>query len=286
MNVLPKEALRLAARALIILGCMAGALTHAGEDSDREAQLPPLIHAHAHNDYEHTHPLFDALGHGFASVEADIHLVDGRLLVAHNRSQVKPDRTLQALYLDPLRARAAQFGGRIYPNGDPTFYLLIDTKSDANQTYAVLRQVLADYAELVTRFEGGKVFRKAVTVVLTGNRPREIVPGEAVRLAGLDGEMPDLKKPNPNGVFLWMSENWRHFFKWTGEGPLPSDQKARLLDIVSRAHERNMKVRFWNAPESTNFWSELRRDGVDLMNTDDLAGLEKFLRQEPDYSSH
>src|SRR5262249_1980163 len=32
----------------------------------------PLIHAHAHNDYEHTRPLFDALDQGFCSVEADI----------------------------------------------------------------------------------------------------------------------------------------------------------------------------------------------------------------------
>ena len=76
------------------------------QTSSREESLHPLIHAHAHNDYEHTHPLFDALDHGFASVEADIHLVDGQLLVAHSRSEVNPERTLQALYLDPLRARA------------------------------------------------------------------------------------------------------------------------------------------------------------------------------------
>ena len=104
----------------------------------------------------------------------------------------------------------AKFGGRIYPKGDPTFYLLIDTKTDANKTYAVLRQVLADYPDLLTRFEAGKAFPKAITVVLTGNRPREILPGEAVRLAGLDGEMPDLEKANPDGVFLWMKIGRAH----------------------------------------------------------------------------
>ena len=45
------------------------------------AQPTPLIHAHAHDDYEHTRPLLDALDHGFCSVEADIYLVDGKLLV-------------------------------------------------------------------------------------------------------------------------------------------------------------------------------------------------------------
>jgi glycerophosphoryl diester phosphodiesterase len=267
--------------ALTILGCLPCALAHAEDTSDREEQLPPLIHAHAHNDYEHTHPLFDALGHGFASVEADIHLVDGQLLVAHDRSQVKPERTLQALYLDPLRARARKFGGRIYPHGDPTFFLLIDTKSDANETYAVLRKVLEDYPELITKFDHDKVERKAVTVVLTGNRPRSVLPNEPVRLAGLDGQMPDLDNPNPNGIFLWMSDDWKDFFKWDGNGPFPVEEKVRLRDIVAKAHARHMKVRFWDAPDSVSFWRELRSDGVDLINADDLAGLEKFLRQRP-----
>ncbi len=227
---------------LIILGCLPCLLARADDNAAREEQLPPLIRAHAHNDYVHHRPLFDALDHGFASVEADIHLVDGQLLVAHNRSQVKPERTLQALYLDPLRVRAGRFGGRIYPNGDPTFYLLIDTKSDANKTWAVLRKVLQDYSDLVTKFDGGQVAAKAVTVVLTGNRPRALLPKESVRLAGLDGQLRDLDKPNPNGIFLWMSEDWKTLFKWRGNGPFPADEKARLQDIVAKAHERNMKL--------------------------------------------
>src|SRR5215475_7710089 len=81
------------------------------------AQPTPLVRVHAHNDYEHKRPLFDALDHGFCSVEADIYLVDGALLVAHDRDQVKPERTLQALYLDPLRERVKTNGGRVYANG-------------------------------------------------------------------------------------------------------------------------------------------------------------------------
>jgi hypothetical protein len=262
--------------ALCLLAALTAAFTPAAEE-----QLPPLTQAHAHNDYEHRRPLFDALDHGFASVEADIHLVNGQLLVAHDLDKVKPERTLQALYLDPLRTRAKKFGGRIYPNGDPTFYLLIDTKTDPIATYAVLRNVLNDYSDLLTRFDGARIDTKAVTVVLTGNRPRTVLPGEKVRLAGLDGQMPDLSEHNSNGVFLWMSENWKNYFNWNGHDSFPDDQKARLLDMVAKAHERHMKVRFWNAPQSVVFWSELRADGVDLLNADDLAGLEKFLRAKP-----
>ncbi len=62
----------------------------------------PLIQAHAHNDYHHPRPLLDALDHGFCSVEADVFLVDGQLLVGHTTLELKPQRTLQALYLDPI----------------------------------------------------------------------------------------------------------------------------------------------------------------------------------------
>ena len=71
----------------------------------------PLARAHAHNDYDHTRPLFDALDCGFASIEADIHLVDGMLLVAHDKEDIRPERTLQSLYLDPLRKRIKGNGG-------------------------------------------------------------------------------------------------------------------------------------------------------------------------------
>ena len=78
----------------------------------------PLPRAHAHNDYQHERPLLDALDHGFGSIEADIHLINGNLLVAHNRDEAQPDRTLQGLYLDPLRQRIRRSAfSRWYPFG-------------------------------------------------------------------------------------------------------------------------------------------------------------------------
>src|SRR5207248_8837334 len=94
----------------------------------------PLTRVHAHNDYEHKRPLFDALDHGFCSVEADIYLVGDQLLIAHLRSQVNPERTLQKLYLDPLRERVKKNRGRIYRDG-PQVTLLIDIKTDWKTTY-------------------------------------------------------------------------------------------------------------------------------------------------------
>src|SRR6516165_11995665 len=92
-------------------------LSGSADDKSAAERVVPLRRAHAHNDYEHKRPLFDALDRGFCSVEADVYLIDGKLLVAHDRKDVKPDRTLEALYLDPLRERAKANGGRVYPDG-------------------------------------------------------------------------------------------------------------------------------------------------------------------------
>ena len=97
---------------------------------------PPL--AHAHNDYEHPRPLLDALERGFDSVEADVWLVDGELLVAHDRRDVRPGRDLRTLYLEPLRARVRAGGGAVHA-GRPDFVLLVDVKSAAAPTYAAPR---------------------------------------------------------------------------------------------------------------------------------------------------
>src|SRR6202034_3699331 len=102
----------------------------------KAADVSPLANAHAHNDYGHKRPLFDALDHGFCSVEAEIFLVDGSLLVAHNHKNVKPEKTLEALFLDPLLARVRQNGVRVYRDGPP-FTLLVDIKADGQKTYEV-----------------------------------------------------------------------------------------------------------------------------------------------------
>src|SRR4051794_37993520 len=89
-----------------------------------DAPVTPLKNAHAHNDYAHARPLFDALDQGFCSVEADVFLVDGKLLVGHTLFELKPDRTLESLYLDPLRERIKTNGGRVYRGGLPCWLLV------------------------------------------------------------------------------------------------------------------------------------------------------------------
>ena len=234
----------------------------------------PLLHAHAHNDYEHKRPLFDALDNGFCSVEADVHLVDGQLLVAHDRSQVKPGRTLQALYLDPLRERVQKNHGHVYPDG-PEFTLLVELKGDWQTSYPVLRKILEQYASMLSSFRGGTKETNAIRVIITGHRSKEMFAGESVRYAGVDGDLADLDSGAPADLVPWISSEWGKSFKWRGVGPMPEAEKLKLKQIVAKAHEQGRLVRFWGAPDKLAFWAEIRADGVDLINTDDLEGVQK-----------
>jgi len=240
---------------------------------------PPLPQAHAHNDYLHARPLLDALDQGFCSVEADIYLVDGKLLVAHERREVRPDRTLEALYLDPLLARVRKNGGRGHRNGPP-FTLLVDLKSEADTTYQALSKVLPRYAEMLTRFEAGKTIPAAVTVVLSGNRPRKLLETEPSRLAAMDGRLEDLGSGASPSLIPLVSGNWTQSFTWKGTGPFPADERVKLQALVRKAHEASYRLRFWATPETVDAWRELRAADVDLINTDDLPGLARFLRNE------
>ena len=240
--------------------------------------VQPLQQAHAHNDYEHARPLLDALDHGFCGVEADIYLVDGKLLVAHDRKDLRPERTLQALYLDPLRERAKANGGSVYPDKDEVrFTLLIDIKSNAEETYTALASLLAGYSEILS--DGEK--ERAVTAVISGNRAKELIAASNPRYAGIDGRLDDLDSKLDKSLLPLISDRWGSHFNWDGAGEMPADERVKLRSIVAKAHAAGRRVRFWATPEKVAVWRELRAAGVDLINTDDLGGLRDFLLGEP-----
>ncbi|MBL9136242.1 MAG: phosphatidylinositol-specific phospholipase C/glycerophosphodiester phosphodiesterase family protein [Verrucomicrobiales bacterium] len=241
------------------------------------AEPIPLERAHAHNDYEHARPLLDALDQGFCSAEADIYLVDGQLLVAHDRPKVKPERTLEALYLEPLRTRVRANGGRVH-RGGPPFSLLVDFKGDADATYVRLREVLERYRDILTVFTPQTTRTNAVTVVLSGNRPWKTMEAEKERLAGLDGRLPDLEAGLNPHLVPWVSDNWRNHFRWNGEGEFPADESAKLKALVLKAHAQGCRIRFWAAADREEVWNVHHDAGVDLINTDHLAELAAFLK--------
>lgn len=253
--------------------------------SYRAPSVRPLARAHAHNDYLHRRPLADALARGFSSVEADVWLVDGELRVAHDLVDAQPGRTLESLYLRPLQERVDQNRGRVYRGSRQDFQLLVDIKSDGPSTYAAIDQALAQHPRLFTSVRDQRVRRGAVSVVISGNRPLEIMRAQAVRYAGYDGRLADLESGLAPTLMPLVSDNWSKHFTWDGTGTFPAAERQKLHRIVQTAHAAGYRVRFWATPDGPGaarqaVWSELESAGVDHINTDDLHGLESFLRDD------
>lgn len=234
----------------------------------------PLERAHSHNDYEHARPLLDALDHGFCSIEADIYLVDGKLLVGHFLEDVQPERTLEALYLDPLLKRVRENGGRVFPNG-PGVTLLVDIKNDARNNLLTLLKILEPYREMLTEFTSDATRPGAVTVIISGIYPYMALTSKSPRLAAADGRPPMLGASCQN--FAMVSQAWDQLFKWDGNGAMPEDEAARLREMVEKAHAAGQRIRFWALPQGPNVLPVLYDAGVDLLNADDLAAMQAFL---------
>ncbi|MER6737216.1 phosphatidylinositol-specific phospholipase C/glycerophosphodiester phosphodiesterase family protein [Streptomyces puniciscabiei] len=247
----------------------------------------PLWNAHAHNDYEHPRPLFDALDHRFNSVEADIFLVGDQLLIGHDSSELDPSRTLESLYLDPLAARVRENHGAVYRGRRRPLQLLIDIKTEGSSTYLELDRRLRRHPHLFTRYAHGRVHPGPVTAVVSGDRAARIpMQAQEERRAFYDGRLTDLGGAAPAALISLISDNWTQNFTWAGEGTFPDAERQKLRSITAAAHARGQQVRFWATPDAAGpardaLWTELLAAGVDYLNTDDLTGLETFLDARP-----
>ena len=269
--------------ALVALTALAGITSPSSAAPSSDALLgKPHTAAHAHNDYEHDRPLLDALEHGFTSVEADVWLVDGELLVAHDREDVQTGVTLESLYLDPLDELVRQQGRSVYPGWDGSLQLLIDIKSDGESTYAAIEKELAEHPGIMSRYANGKVSTGPVTAVISGNRPLAAMQAMDKRFGFFDGRSADLASGMPAALMPLVSDNWTKLFTWQGIGPMPEIERAKLQAYVEAAHSEGYRVRFWATPDEAGpardaVWTELHNAGVDHINTDDLAALDTFL---------
>jgi glycerophosphoryl diester phosphodiesterase len=232
----------------------------------------PHVNAHAHNDYEQARPLFAALENGFVSIEADVHLVNGKVLVAHdNPNSSSP--TLEGLYMKPLDSIAKLNGGRIYPQNDVIVLLMIDIKTDSKETFSALHDLLSKYeGSIDTRDHKG-----AFQVFISGNRAIDLIRNDTHHLASIDGRPEDLNKGFSKEEMPVISENYKKIINWNGTGSPSKRDWNKLTELALQVHAENKKLRLWAIPDNENAWNVLLDAGVDLINTDRLKELNSFL---------
>jgi len=232
----------------------------------------PHVNAHAHNDYEHERPLFSALENGFVSIEADVHLVNGKLLVAHDNPN-SSTRKLEDLYIRPLDSLAKLNGGRIYPEKDIIVLLMVDVKTNANETFDALQDLLSKYGESIDRRDHKGAFQ----VFISGNRAIDMIRNDPYHLASIDGRPEDLGKGFTIEEMPVISENYKKIINWNGTGEPSKRDLTKLTELASKVHAENKKLRLWAIPDNENAWNVLLDAGVDLINTDRLKELNSFL---------
>ena len=242
------------------------------------SQCITLANAFAHNDYRHKHPLLDAENNGYTHIEADVFLHDNKLIVAHINPYFKGKRTLENLYLIPLSQQVAKNEGHVYPGNDQPVTLMIDIKSDAKKTYAQLKPILEKYRPMLSSYVDGKVSPGAVTIVLSGHKPYDVIKNEDSRLAFIDEDLRKAPKDTAvANVFTMASCKYSKLLKWKGSGRISEREKQRLCSYVNMAHKNGEQVRLWASPDNKAVWKEMLVCGVDLINTDKLVQLKNFL---------
>jgi alkaline phosphatase len=243
-------------------------LTYAGWAQNRPVYSP--AQAHAHNDYEHTIPFWQAYDQQFGSIEADIYARNGQLYVAHDSADISNSRTLNALYIQPIVGKVRANKGKAYADAPYGLQWLIDLKTPAAQSLPLLVQQLSAYPDVFGP-------NGPVQVVVSGNTPKPEQFAQYPAWLQFDGR-PGVAYTSEQLAHVGLiSQAFPTYTRWNGKGLIVSKERSRIQAVVDQVHQQGKKIRFWATPDNVNTWKALMNLGVDYINTDNLAGLGRFL---------
>jgi hypothetical protein len=220
--------------------------------------------AHSHNDYQQKRPLHDAVDAGLNSVEVDLWLENGTLLVGHDRGKWRGD--FETLYLQPLAQLYED--GKLPLAADHSFLLWLDIK-DGNAAFGSALYRLLEAQPWARRPEpqGARI-----EVVLTGNADAKeaYVKEHASPSVTRDSNTFLEDDPPASPGWRWYALDWRKLSAWKGTTDMPEEDRIRLHALVARIHGNGRKLRLWNHPATLRFWQEAVDAGVDRIGTDSV----------------
>ena len=226
------------------------------------AQQLPIIY-HSHNDYNRTVPFWEAYSQHCASIEADVFLQDGEILVAHNRKDVTAERSLRKMYIEPIVKTFRENGGRMWKGSDDRLQLVVDLKTGESLPGVIA--LAEEYPDVFTTENG-------VKIVITGDEPAPEDFGKWPAWLWFDGDFKDGKlnyTPELLKRIAMISTDFRKFARnWNGKGRMINSELEAVTKAIETAHEAGKPIRFWDAPEGTTAYFTLHKLGVDFFNTD------------------
>ena len=234
------------------------------------------MRVHSHNDYAQKRPFWGAYEAGADSIEADVFLEGGELLVAHSRKELKKENTLRRLYLEPLRTVFRKNDGRVRANGKP-LQLVIDLKSGKPALDALLAMI---------EREG---FRECFDIAKNPAAARLSVGGDISEIKDFLSypdyvffSVPSSRKMD-DGQYRrvsWISDYARIYTKWRS-GAMAEDDKKKIRDAAAQAHAKGVPYRLWGFPDHAEAWRLSRELGLDYLNTDHPDAVAAFLASSP-----
>ena len=226
---------------------------------------------HSHNDYAQKRPFWGAYEAGADSIEADVFLVDGELIVAHSRRNLKPENTLRRLYLEPLREVFKKNGGRARANGKP-LQLLVDLKNGKPAFDALValieREGFRDIFDICKN-------PAAVRLTITGDNAAIDFSASP---AFVFFDVPSNRKLDAEQYKrVWLVSDYaRIHTKWRS-GEMKEGDKRKIREVAAQAHAKGVLFRLWGFPDNPDAWRLSLELGLDYINTDRPSAAVDFI---------
>jgi len=226
-----------------------------------------VANAHAHNDYLHPIPFYNAYNAGFGSIEVDIFPVNDILYVAHHKNEILPHRTLKSLYIEPLQKELAA-------NNSRPLKLLVDIK----ENYKLSLDLLIREIEPLKQYLSTPQESKSLIIVISGTRPPPAEYKNYPAYIFFDDNF-ILKHSTEEWVRVGLiSRPFNKISEWKGEGVMNRKDKKRIRGMIDSVHSAGKPFRFWAAPDSKTSWKLQKKLNADLIGTDRIDELANFLR--------
>lgn len=231
-----------------------------------------LHNAHAHNDYQRKNPLFSALEHGIPSIEVDVFLHKGEIVVAHHAVGLSLRSSLEDMYLRPLLAYCKERQGQVFNDGS-VLVLMFDLKNEKDSLVHSLYSLLQSYKSLI-RSPG--MTDGTVIIMLSGNPPIETIKTFGLDIFVVDGHSGMLNETTEVDFVPRISMNYRRTFRWRGFGDMCEADIMKLEKLVAQARESGQKLRFWGMPNRRRIWSTFSKYPEVIINIDRYKKFKKF----------
>ena len=108
----------------------------------------------------------NALKYQAFSIEADLYLRNGQLVVAHEKKDIMAATTFDSLYLQPILRLFKKHPGRISKSKNYAPVLMIDIKESGEAVLVVLIQLLAEHLSVFDRSEIPWLFKLLLVVIV------------------------------------------------------------------------------------------------------------------------